>query len=356
MLHPKLDEALELLQRKDGLLAAVCYAMRVEVTPLGMPTMATTGARILVDPAFLETQPDGTPQTCETLAFGLGHEACHVVFDHLHRCRGRHRGRWNCAGDRVINRSLDHVAPTPEWALKDGTDRDEETLYEAEPEPPEMGKSGCTLLPPEAGSAEEEEASAVEGRVRAAIERAIQAGTAPGWIKERYKPKDVRLPLEALLTWTTRGRQQYSWRRPARASRACGVYLPKLNKRDALGSIMVSVDTSGSRSRDDISKAIGVCCNVAKRNGKRLIVVVQDTEATVVYDGRPEQWNPGTELRSGGGTDFRPLLTLADRMKPDVLVAVTDLCGPMGPKPRTRVLWVSTIDAAQPPFGTLCKV
>lgn len=344
MLDPKLDDALELLQRKDGLLAAVCFSLSIDVREFpGPPTMATTGDKILVHPAFLEEQD------VKTLAFALAHEASHLVFDHPQRKHHREQTRWNCACDRVINRSLSPKHAVPDWALNDGTDRDEETLYEAEPE---MPKVQCAMLAPEDATA----AEAVQGRIKGIVEAAIAADTAPSWVKHKFKPRDSRLKLEPLLTTVVRGREEYSWRRPARATQQCGIYLPSLRNKLASGSVMVSIDTSGSMSHDDICKALGIVQRVCQSKSRRLTVVVQDTEAEVVYDGPADGWRM-RDIRAGGGTDFRPMLKLAAKLRPEVLVAITDLEGPMGPKPgRTKVLWVVPEAAGQPPFGTRCKL
>ena len=219
MLHPKLDTALELLQRTDGLLAAVCYSLVIEVRELpGVGTMATTGDKILVDPEFV------AKQDIPTLSFALAHEASHLVFDHPSRKKHREQAQWNCACDRVINRSLGAKSQSghtkhevPEWALNDNTQRDEETLYEVEPQ---QTKQQCQMMAAEDQTA----AEAVQGRVKGIVEAAIQAGTAPGWVKDRYKPKDSRLRLEPLLTTVVRGREEYSWRRPSRATEQCGIY------------------------------------------------------------------------------------------------------------------------------------
>ena len=346
MLDPKLDAALELLQRKDGLLAAVCYATTIEVQTLPLPygTTATTGDKILVDPRCL------VENDVPVLAGLLAHEASHLVFEHAARKKHREHDRWNAACDKVINRCLLASAyQLPSWGHKDGTDRDEETLYESEPQ---SAKGQCLMLAPADGTA----ADAVQARVRATVEAAIQAGTAPSWVKSSFKPRDSRLRLEPLLTFITRGREEYTWRRPARATQACDIYLPSLGKQIAAGCVMVSVDTSGSMSSEDIERALGVVQRVCRSRAHRLIVVVQDTEAEVIYDGAAEGWRH-RPIRSGGGTDFRPLMRLVAKMRPDVLVAITDLEGPHGPRPnRTKVLWVVPESASQPPFGSRCKL
>lgn len=58
------------------------------------------------------------------------------------------------------------------------------------------------------------------------------------------------------------------------------------------------------------------------------------------------------ELPRGGGTDFRPVIARAAELAPSVLLILSDMDGPTGPRPRFPVIWA----APQPepphvPFG-----
>ena len=64
--------------------------------------------------------------------------------------------------------------------------------------------------------------------------------------------------------------------------------------------------------------------------------------------------NSKFKFKGGGGTDFRPGLELAGKMKQDIVIYYTDGYGTYGDKPRgiSRMLWVLTeSDCKKPPFG-----
>jgi predicted metal-dependent peptidase len=58
-------------------------------------------------------------------------------------------------------------------------------------------------------------------------------------------------------------------------------------------------------------------------------------------------------FEGGGGTDFSPLLTEAERHAPDMAVFLTDLDGRVDHCPRFPVLWAVPAEARhmEPPFG-----
>ena len=59
------------------------------------------------------------------------------------------------------------------------------------------------------------------------------------------------------------------------------------------------------------------------------------------------------DLPQGGGTDFRPALAAALRLRPSAIVVLTDLDGPLGPDPRLPVIWAvpDATSAPEAPYG-----
>jgi predicted metal-dependent peptidase len=59
------------------------------------------------------------------------------------------------------------------------------------------------------------------------------------------------------------------------------------------------------------------------------------------------------EFQGRGDTDFTPLLTEADKHRPDIAVVLTDLDGPASFRPRWPVIWAvpEANRAAVAPFG-----
>lgn len=342
----RIDAALEKLQRRDSLLAAVAYALDdVVVAPAIGGRAHTDYRRIYIDPTFIDTLDlDG-------LVFVLAHECGHIIGHHLSRRQTRDQLRWCYACDMVINREIRGWMPVRDDVPVDESSppRSEEEIYNTLPETV-TAKGDCFTV------SSADDTGQVEYRVQTAIEHARQAGTLPGWLL-KLEGTDARLPLPPVLrSLLVRGRQEYTWARPSRASAAHDLYLPSVARARIMGTIMVSVDTSGSMTDKEVAKGIGSITRAAKdAHMARLVVVCQDSEATVVYDGPPATYCH-RKMRRHGGTDFRPLMEVARRMRPRVLIAITDLEGPHGPKPPCRVLWVTGRSTyPTPPYGTVCR-
>jgi predicted metal-dependent peptidase len=341
-----LEVALEIVQRMDGFLASVLYAMDGIHVVDDLPSPALTDSvTVSVARSTLDWSPDD-------LAFALAHEAGHVIGRHAMRRGDRDGARWNLACDKAINRAIRTQFPfsRPEDIFIDTSAdaRSEEELYEAE-----KGSQCPQCFVPAPDSAK---ARAVAKRVRDVINAARKAGKNGGLLAS-LPVEDARLPLPHIMaTVLARGRDEYSFRRPSRASRACGVYLPSLSERALVGTVMISLDTSGSMSDNEIARGMGGIVREAKRARiARLVVVQQDTEVAIVYDGPPSGYVPKKMMR-GGGTDFRPLMTLARKIKPRLLAVITDLEGTHGKAPGCRVVWItSSSPSGQPPFGTVCR-
>jgi hypothetical protein len=63
-------------------------------------------------------------------------------------------------------------------------------------------------------------------------------------------------------------------------------------------------------------------------------------------------------LRTGGGTDFAPVVEAAGRLAPSIAVMLTDLDAPFGPAPAYPVLWAvpGGRDVDAPPFGRILRI
>jgi hypothetical protein len=63
-------------------------------------------------------------------------------------------------------------------------------------------------------------------------------------------------------------------------------------------------------------------------------------------------------LRTGGGTDFAPVLEAAGRLSPSIAVILTDLDAPFGPAPACPVLWAvpGRGEVEAPPFGRVLRI
>lgn len=387
-MHPKIESAIEIVQRMDGLLASILYAVDSITIEAELPAPSLTDFKVIkVDRDYLETC------SVDDLAFVLAHEAGHIIGRHDLRRGGRDAMRWNVSCDKAINRAnskrltyskMDDI-PVDNSAIP----LSEEELYEEGEGKGQKGKSKdgkgegkckgkdgegggkgkdgggesgsgnesgeCKCWVPRDNSAATE---AVSRRVQAVVARAQRAGNGHGLLAH-IKPEDARLPLPNLVAnILSRGREDYSFRRPSRYSRISGCYLPALSTQYKAGTVMIAVDTSGSMSNAHVSRAIGGILRQARAaKMARLVVVQQDAGCEIIYDGPPTGYRNQNPMKRDGGTDFRPLMKLAGKVKPNLLVVISDLDGPHGESPHCPVLWLTESPHYKiPPFGRVCRV
>jgi predicted metal-dependent peptidase len=275
----------------------------------------------------------------------LVHELLHVLRGDLEFAGDL---RANYAQDMLINRLIDHQAienqldgqvplwteviaeqlglpfkPAPGW----------KTIYERLPEI--KAHEFCALSAEgqvddleviEAASAVEK---ATEGRVKVTADRGAGRGTHRGPLVDipAYKPSTLRRLLNAIEhTWhSTRRIPRRTWRREGRTPWLRGTQpMPTVN-------ILVAVDCSGS-----MSGILPELAAVARVPGIQ-------AQWCAFNDEIVGQWSdpPRRIPDAGGGTAFGPVTELAQRIKPDVLVMVTDGYPFDRPSaPRCPTIWV----------------
>ncbi|MCE2948414.1 MAG: DUF2201 family putative metallopeptidase [bacterium] len=123
--------------------------------------------------------------------------------------------------------------------------------------------------------------------------------------------------------------------------------------------LVVVVDVSGSIADALCTRFAGEIEALSRRLEAGLVLVVGDDRVR-----RVETFGPGLAglrdiaFHGGGGTDFTPLLEEAQRHRPDVIVVLTDLEGPVRFRPKCPVIWA--VPEAQgdvvPPFGRLLRL
>ena len=113
---------------------------------------------------------------------------------------------------------------------------------------------------------------------------------------------------------------------------------------------MVAFDTSGSVSDKKLTAFH------AELNGMidlvKTDIIFFDTQC---YD-KPVEYNKKSnklEIKGRGGTDFHPVIAMADELRYDGLIIFTDGYAPIPPKPKTRVMWCLTAedDVHNFPYG-----
>ncbi|MGC5290487.1 DUF2201 family putative metallopeptidase [Micromonospora sp. DT231] len=383
----------------DKLYAARLYAAKVRpylatalfalhpVESRQVPTMAVDRYwRCYVSPTFVDRTP------LEELAGVWVHEVSHLLRDHhgrgdrVARDRGLNgpgeRLRMNIAADCEINDDVFGDGLTmPEGAVEPASlglapgELMEDYLRQFGLGPRTQGlvwldcgsgadglERGWDLGPDGADGLGEQERDAVRFRVAEGITG--HPGSVPQgwrrWAEQAFHPPQpwrdllgaaVRSAAVAAGTGT-----DHTYGRPSRRSQGVpGVILPSLRRRPP--TVCVIVDTSGSVSDAELGSALLEVAAISRALGGRrdlVSVLPCDAAARVVHTLCRAEEIP---LIGGGGTDLRAGFARAQRVRPDVIVALTDGQTPwpsarpvartvVGLFSRSRASWSEDVDRA----------
>jgi len=159
------------------------------------------------------------------------------------------------------------------------------------------------------------------------------------WAEEKLSPPQIDWRRELATAIRTavaavRGAVDYSYRRPSRRQ-VDKVILPSLVQ--PTPEVAIVVDTSGSVSDQDLSRALVEVGGVLRAVGQRGVTVLTVDAAvqTCCRVFRPEQ----VELRGGGGTDMAAGIAAAAarRPRPDVIIVITDGLTPWPERPPSGI-------------------
>lgn len=334
------------------------------------------------------------PEVCgrwsvDEVAGVLLHEVGHLLRHHADRRErlGAQPATWNVAGDLAINCDLlaagvrlpgDGVWPG-KLGLEDGLTTEE--YYRALSQQAAGAKSsgegegegegdvgrgrcgGCAGRPEDweqeedRGGRSEAELERVRRQVAEAVRREAESGrgTVPQglvrWADGQLRPPQVpwrqklRRAVRGALAYRP-GAVDYHWTRPSRRQAGIGwgpgrPLLPAL--RAPVPSVCVAVDTSGSMGADELTSALSEMRGVLQATGAGVTFLACDAR---VHELREvERWQDAAKLlKGGGGTSFVPVFEelAGRRRRPDVVVFVTDGCGPAPQEPPgwCKVIWV----------------
>lgn len=334
----------------------------------GLGTLATDGAEIKYDPAFVEML------SMAELSGVLAHEVMHCALLHHTRRGSRDLKLWNIACDYAINPILiDAGMALPQGVLVADRFRgmSAEAIYGQLPNvcpeanDTEQRGAGVGTLDPglcgavvDAPTASPADTAHTEREWRIAITQAAQAahkaGTLTKGLTEAIEPiKEPQADWRSLLRRFLHQLRptDYRWLPPNRRFIAQGLYIPSLGV-PGIGPIAVAIDTSAS-----------IDCHLLATFGAEIRTALEDLtppEATVIYFDttvhRVETiTDPMTfELTAigRGGTDLRaPFDHINETVDTPLsaLIVFTDLDGPMPENsPGYPVLWAAydTRDAA----------
>ncbi len=155
--------------------------------------------------------------------------------------------------------------------------------------------------------------------------------------------------------------RQRTWKRPAK--KYLPLYFPGTRKEKGLNAV-VALDTSGSMSKQDITKALSETLGLARSFPTvHLWVVANDAKVWDMIEVKPGNAELIRKIvpRGGGGTEFGPVFKVIKEKfnnKIDCLVFFTDgYCFDSWPKkPSYNTYWVTTSDDVKWPFGKEVKI
>ncbi len=158
--------------------------------------------------------------------------------------------------------------------------------------------------------------------------------------------------LRRLLTTAVTQAPQPSAHRPARrwiagvaeATQRCAPmpgFEPGSKPMTDVPRIAVALDASGSIDDARLALFWGEVTGIARRMRAELHLMIFDEVIRHYARLDPSETRPHLpEMPRGGGTEFRPVIDAAERMRASALVILTDLEGDPGPAPRTMpVIW-----------------
>jgi len=322
------------------------------------------------------------------------HEAMHTVLLHCWRMKGYNHQLFNIAADAVINFEIRKSSTNsggcklPEggvdipWVtaemstedvyaklLQDAEEVAKHSSGEGEGEgldgPPGTGGGGWDKK----GDMKPGECDADAVDMEAAITAAARMAKACG-DKSALVNRIVNGGLTPSVSWveylrkvmTAAAKNDYSYRRFNRRMVPHGMYLPTLYS-EAMGGMVVAVDTSGSVGQAELDQIAGEITAIAEDCNPAWVEVVY-CDASVAGVQRFDSGDDiELEAKGGGGTRFQPVFEHVARMEEPVaaVVYLTDLCGNVNEceDPGVPVIWGCTYPSnsnMEVPFGTVVEV
>lgn len=190
-----------------------------------------------------------------------------------------------------------------------------------------------------------------------AAHMAKQAGKLPGDLERMMQEL-----LEPVLPWknilkrfmTEKCNDDFSWKRGNRRFIAQGLYLPSRTSDDAMGAMVVTIDTSGSIGEKELTEFGSEIAEIHKEvKPKELIVIYCDARVNHVDRFGPED-ELHFKLHGGGGTDFRPPFKWLEdnQIQPRAFAYLTDGYGPFPEQePDFPNIWCINNHDVTPPYG-----
>lgn len=355
-------------------------ALRLKmVEDKSLKTGACDGSVLRYNPDFIDKLP-----LTKVQGF-IAHSIMHPAMLHHTRRGTRDKKKWNQACDESINTILKQAGfdlPEGRFANPKYNGMTAEHIYTLLPEDPNDnnsngggGGSGSNEGDSDGGgdggvedspnsqnaggsqSQQHNEEAEWKMAVAQAAHAAKQSGKLPAGIErmmdELFEPV---LPWRDILRrfMTEKCNDDFTWSRGNRRFIAQGMYLPSRRSDDAMGEIVVCIDTSGSIGEKELNEF-----------GSEIMSIVNDLmpertrviycDAAVAHVDTFERHDEITfKLHGGGGTDFRPPFKYLEEngIVPRCFVYLTDGYGPFPDREADfPTLWCINNHDVIPPHG-----
>ena len=343
------------------------------------PTAATNGRDVTYGRAFVESLTDGE------LRFLVLHETKHKLYQHLFVWRKLYEEDAqlaNQACDYVINLEIKDLNKwgdflvMPEGGLCDEEYRglDSGEVFARLKEDKENGKDGKGE--PMDGH-EWEEAKALGELEKDQLAKDISAAVRTGALLAGKQGGEVDRSFDAMMQskvdWAEQlrefvssvcvGKGDSTWAKPNRRWLQHDMYLPSQIS-ESIGSICVAIDTSGSISGEDITKAlselVSICDNTTP---EKIDLLYWDTAVAAHEQYREDNYSglvTSTKPKGGGGSSSVCVFdyVVKHKLEPQCIILITDgYVEYPQTTPSCPVIWVMVNNKhTVPPFGSVIRV
>ena len=343
------------------------------------PTACTNGRDVIYGRAYVESLTD--PE----LRFLILHENKHKMYQHLFVWRklfDDDADLANRATDYVVNLEIKDLNPygdflkLPEGGLIDecyrGLDSGEVFARLKQDKKDGKGKGGEPLDEHDYEGAQalgEEEQKELAKEIDAAIRTgALLAGKQGGDVDRGFdslmqSKVDWTEQLREFVSSTCVGKGDSTWAKPNRRWLQHDMYLPSQIS-ESIGSICVAVDTSGSISGEDITKALSELVSICDNCTPEKIDLLYWDTAVASHEQYHEDNYSGlitsTKPKGGGGSSSLCVFdyVLENKLEPQCLILITDGWIEYPTQvPTYPVIWVMVGNkTTTPDFGAVIRV
>ncbi|MCX7774068.1 MAG: VWA-like domain-containing protein [Clostridia bacterium] len=306
----------------------------------------------------------------------LIHELLHLILLHPFRRGGRDASLWAIACDMAVNEHIHpHLLPKSyitvqkiqsEIKLTLEPSKSAESYYDSLVQAGDslqfisrnnkvtvLLKSGHELMAErfDEDNHSEMDRETVTRMISDLVSDASEDGNIPsaleGFVKENFHAGHVnwRNVLKRFLSGTGRMLVRKSYKKASkRYDNMPG------NKRSIGLKALLAIDESGSISTQDIEAFFAEMMRIKRITGAAISVTRFDTQCS---EPEPiDRYLRSKARLKNGGTDFRPVFELAEKLRIPLVVLFTDGDGNMPEKAGQKVLWVLTKEVKKPlPFG-----